>query len=363
MPPSILAVTATDSSIEVTFSETLDESSATNTANYSLSGGLTIDSIWPDILLNRVTLYVTSLHQDGTTYTLTVTNVKDTAGNPMPQTIRSYTYTQGLVGHWVFDNTGGSSVTDVSGHSNTGTLLNGAQLTANGEANLVGGNDAVQIATTGLNASQGTIALWAYQTNQTGNQSLFGHIVSSSNRIQLYLNAGSLCVGLGNSNSTKTNIQLLAAQTWYHIALSWDGTNYAVYVDGTVKATGTYAGLTQLNTLADFGNTGNTSSRNQGFNGLIDESRVYNRSLTAAEVNDLALAFLPIGDKTVAEGNQLSFTIRTKPGVTVALSTRICRVPGLLRQIPSAGRPIITMPAHMKSSSRHHTEHLRTSKE
>ena len=103
VPPSILAVTATDSSIEVTFSETLDESSATNKANYSLSGGLTIGSILPDMLLNRVTLYITSLHQDGMTYTLTVTNVKDTAGNPMPQTIRSYTYTQGLVGHWVFE--------------------------------------------------------------------------------------------------------------------------------------------------------------------------------------------------------------------------------------------------------------------
>ena len=195
-------------------------------------------------------------------------------------------------------------------------------ITAQGEVNLIGGNNAFQIPITDMNAGQGTVTLWAYpRTNQPGRQFLFGHTIGTwSNRIQVYLENGSLGVGLGNSNNTKTDIQLLSVQTWYHIALSWNDQNYAVYVDGNVKATGTYSGLTQLNTTADFGNTGNISYHAGGFNGLIDEARIYNRSLTSAEINDLALVFLPIGNKTVTEGDNLSFSIRTKPGVIMTLA-------------------------------------------
>ena len=91
-------------------------------------------------------------------------------------------------------------------------------------------------------------------------------------------------------------------------------------MNGLLSATGTYAGLTLLNNLADIGNTGNTASRTEGFQGLIDEVRIYNRALTAAEISNLSLVFLPIGDKTVAEGEELSFTIRTRPDVTVTLA-------------------------------------------
>ena len=86
VPPSILSVTASNTSVEIQFSEALDEASATNTANYSISGGLTVDSIWPELDYNRVTLYITTAHQNGTIYTLTVANVKDAAGNAMPLT-------------------------------------------------------------------------------------------------------------------------------------------------------------------------------------------------------------------------------------------------------------------------------------
>jgi hypothetical protein len=318
--PAILSVSATETTVVILFNEDLDEPSATDTRNYGLAGGVTLDSVWLDSIHNRVILY-TSAHQQGVSYTLTVVNVKDAAGNAMPTTTRGYIYTRGLAGHWSFDDVSGTSVTDISGHNNTGTMLNGAAVTAAGEASFAGGDDAVQIPTVGLSYRRGTVTLWAYSTSQQGRQYLFGHVMGSwSNRIQLYLDNGYLCLGMGNTHSLHTNIQLLDVQTWYHIALSWDGSNYVVYVDGVVKATGTYAGLTQLNTLADIANTGNTSSRNEGFTGLIDDVQVYSRALTAEEIADLALVFLPIGDKTVAEGSQLSFTIRTKPGVTVSLS-------------------------------------------
>jgi hypothetical protein len=319
--PLILSVTSLESSVEIQFNEALDEASATNTANYGLSNGLAIDSIWPELAYNRVTLYTTTEHQEGVTYTLTVTNVKDTAGNAMPRTTRSYTYTEGLVGHWVFDTASGNSVVDISGHNNTGTLLNGTQRTSAGEASFDGVDDCVQIPTTSWHINEGTVALWAYAADFSGMKYFFGHNVGSwTNTIQLYANEGNLCVGLGGNHTLATNIQNLSTNIWYHIALTWDGTNYVVYVDGTAKKSGTHPALTTLNSIADIGNTGNSSSRDEAFKGLIDEVCVYNKALTATEISELALVFLPIGDKTVAEGNELSFAIRTKPGVTVALS-------------------------------------------
>jgi hypothetical protein len=81
----------------------------------------------------------------------------------------------------------------------------------------------------------------------------------------------------------------LSANTWYHIALTWDGTNYVVYVDGIEKASDTYTGLSTLNSsLADIGNDGNTGWRTEAFQGKLDDVRIYDRALSQSDVNDLA---------------------------------------------------------------------------
>jgi hypothetical protein len=82
----------------------------------------------------------------------------------------------------------------------------------------------------------------------------------------------------------KTNIQTLNAGQWYHIALTWNGVSYAVYVTGVLKASGTYSGLGTLAAYADIGNNGNSSGRNEAFDGLIDEVHVYNIVLGAEEI-------------------------------------------------------------------------------
>ncbi|MGA2094647.1 MAG: LamG-like jellyroll fold domain-containing protein, partial [Sedimentisphaerales bacterium] len=296
-PPSIISVTASESSVEIQFSEPLDGASAGSAGNYGLSDSIKINYVWLDTGHNRVVLY-TNMQTDGKTYALNVANVKDAAGNPMAQTSVTYICNSGLAGYYLFSDAGDQQ-----------------------EAALGGGDDAVQISTVDWNAAQGTVALWINATSMLGTQYIFGHSVgSSSNLIQLYTDNGYLCVGMGDNHLLKTSIQLLSPQTWYHIALSWDGANYTVYVNGSLSATGTYTGLTLLSSLADIGNTGDTTSRTEGFQGLIDEVRIYNRALAAAEVSNLALVFLPIGDKTVAEGNELSFAIRTRPDITVTLA-------------------------------------------
>jgi hypothetical protein len=71
-----------NTSIEVTFSESVTLASAENAANFTISGSATINSISYNNASKKVTL-TTSTLQDGVGYTITVSNVSDLAANLM----------------------------------------------------------------------------------------------------------------------------------------------------------------------------------------------------------------------------------------------------------------------------------------
>ncbi|MCK4628369.1 MAG: right-handed parallel beta-helix repeat-containing protein, partial [Sedimentisphaerales bacterium] len=219
------------------------------------------------------------------------------------------------VGHWHFSEAAGDSAADSSGQGNTGTLVNTPAvdwIPGGGAVQFDGTNGAVQIPTDDLSAGHGTVALWAKAEDVSGSYYLFGHAIGSwSDRIQLYINEGFLNLGLGDSHAVGANIESISLNTWYHITLTWNGTNYVVYVNGTPRANGTYTGLASLNTFADIGNTGNPDWRDESFNGLIDDVRIYNRVLSAGEVSTLCSANHPptaaTGTDTDPEEDQVHF--------------------------------------------------------
>ncbi len=186
------------------------------------------------------------------------------------------------------------TTSDSSGSNNDGMLYgstiwqpSGGQ--SGGALQFGGGSSAVVISTNDMNPLQGTISLWAYANGfDNNNRYLFGHtsLTSWSDRIQLYTNDeyGWLDLGLGDTHSRHTNIQNLDEHRWYHIALTWDGTNCVVYVDGVEKATDSYTGLSALGDVADIGNNGNPAYRDESFVGIIDEVRIYNRALDANDI-------------------------------------------------------------------------------
>ena len=105
----------------------------------------------------------------------------------------------------------------------------------------------------------------------------FGHttIPAYGDRIQLYMDDSdtTLDMGLGDDHNRHKDIIPLATEIWYHVALTWDGSNYVVFVNGAATANGSYTGLDTLNTVADIGNDGNTDGRTEAFNGLLDDVR------------------------------------------------------------------------------------------
>jgi len=80
-PPAISAVVGTPDRITLTFSEPVEAASAGTSANYGLSGGLTVSSVSVSTENPAVVVLTTSHQTLWTEYTLTVSEVKDRFGN------------------------------------------------------------------------------------------------------------------------------------------------------------------------------------------------------------------------------------------------------------------------------------------
>lgn len=214
--------------------------------------------------------------------------------------------TEGQVFHAPLDDNSGTTVTDANSLQ-TGSLINGPLwgtgwrdedwLTFNQSS------QAITIPTMGMSPQAGTIAVWVTPTDFSGMKFIFGHTLNNTNRLSLYTAAGSLAVGLGSKATLKTNITTLPLGQPVHLALSWNGKTYTVYVNGEASDTGIFSGLTALNTFIDIGNYGNPAYRTLGFIGKIDDIRTYNRDLTAEEINALYLTH------NIRQGKQLQFTV------------------------------------------------------
>jgi hypothetical protein len=80
----------------------------------------------------------------------------------------------------------------------------------------------------------------------------------------------------------------IAAGQWYHVACTYDGTIVRVYINGAQITT-----LAKTGVIADEVGTGwligarSPASPAIFMNGRLDDVRIYNRSLTAADVTAL----------------------------------------------------------------------------
>lgn len=206
----------------------------------------------------------------------------------------------GMVGYWKLDEGSGSSAADSSGYGNDGTLGNsptwintslpslgftdGAALSLNGSTNYVSLGTSNLPAT---NAAQ-SISLWA-NIGATTNGNLIALSNSSSAAVQIKVNGTSFgAYGWGGGTLVQTTTP--STGTWHHIAYTYDGAgNQTLYIDG-IATTATATNQTGSVTTAYLGTY---APNNEMFNGSLDDVRIYNRVLTAAEVSALARGYQP----------------------------------------------------------------------
>jgi hypothetical protein len=198
-----------------------------------------------------------------------------------------------LVGAWAFDEASGTAAKDLSGRGNGGTV-SGAKRVAGryGKAlSFDGVNDLVTVAdSASLDLTTAmTIEAWVQPSKLTGSWRTVA-VKEQPSQLSYALYAGN---GNNNGNRPSGHVNTggdvalpgtasLGTGRWTHLASTWDGTTIRLYVDGkevsSARVTGT--ATTSGKPLRIGGN----QVWSEWFSGLIDEVRVYNRALTAAEV-------------------------------------------------------------------------------
>ncbi|PHK97043.1 hypothetical protein CGL56_17950, partial [Neolewinella marina] len=93
----------------------------------------------------------------------------------------------------------------------------------------------------------------------------------------------------GANANTSTRGKAIVEGQWHHIAATYDGSTVALYLDGTLVTTSNRTGalLNTTNMKLGIGNRPEGATPDHPFDGMIDELRVYDRSLSGSEVNNL----------------------------------------------------------------------------
>jgi hypothetical protein len=219
-------------------------------------------------------------------------------------------FNDGLIAYWRLDENSGTNAADASGYGHAATLLNGATWSTSGPTSVSFSNTSVG-SFNGSTASASvadatdlqitgdlTIAFWM---NRAAASADYTRMVGKGNNIQRNYGVwtGPLIgyrVLFQQYNASGTSVLDLqsttapAVGTWYHIACTISGTTAKIYVNGNLEGTATRSGTPGTSTAAlTFAYAGFHTY----FNGSIDDVRIYNRALTAAEVGGLGLGFLP----------------------------------------------------------------------
>jgi hypothetical protein len=210
--------------------------------------------------------------------------------------------TPGLVAAYGFNEGSGTTVTDTSGNGNNGTIANatwvtsgkfGAALQFNGANALVTVPDSASLHL----SSAMTLEAWVNPSVidaswrdviYKGNDNFYLEATSTNGSLP---DAGTIA---GGSYADAFGTAKLPASAWSYLTETFDGSTLRLYVNGTQVASTAHAG--SIATSANPLQIGGDSIYGQFFTGLIDEVRIYNVALTAAQIQaDAATPVSPAG--------------------------------------------------------------------
>ena len=231
----------------------------------------------------------------------------------------------GLVAAYGFGEGTGTAVADTSGNGNMGTINGatwtpsgkfGSALTFNGLSARVVVNDSASLH---LSTAM-TLEAWV---NPSTISSSWRDVIYKGNDIY-YLegsstNGATPAMGGTFSPNPLYGTAPLATNNWNHLAATYDGATMRLYVNGVQVASRAQTGniLSSANPLE----IGGDSIYGQYFAGMIDEVRIYNRALNAAEV--LADMNTPVGGNPPPQAP----TISDIPDQSTTVNTPTAAIP------------------------------------
>ncbi|MEZ5197110.1 MAG: LamG domain-containing protein [Bacteroidales bacterium] len=206
--------------------------------------------------------------------------------------MKPYSIESGLVGHYPFN----GNANDESGLGNHGVVSGASLITdrfgyTDAAYQFDGIDDIITITDDpSLNSPEFTVSAWFYQEGEGGyprivdkfkylSEEGYGLVLNDANdqlRAELYDNTG--------THQTIESGSSIPSNSWVHGACTFDGEILSVYVDGMLAdQLAVNTPLQQSSKDITIGN-GNDETQDHPFTGIIDDVRIYNRSLIEEEV-------------------------------------------------------------------------------
>ncbi|MGA1979517.1 MAG: LamG-like jellyroll fold domain-containing protein [Sedimentisphaerales bacterium] len=196
-----------------------------------------------------------------------------------------------LISWWKFDEGSGNIAYDSAG-SNNGTIT-GATWTTEGKINgalsFDGSDDYVALSNFTVYTNNGTISLW-FKTSAdfSANYGGYGYLISANNQYYSYLTIagnGTAPYNIVGETDSQDDYYVIAMGVvpvgeWNHIVVSFNNKTAKTYLNGALVDTRTIS-----NSLLTLNRIGGRAL--EFFKGEIDDVRIYNRALSAEEVEEL----------------------------------------------------------------------------
>jgi hypothetical protein len=287
---------------------------------YSSSNGASWNQVGADTIGMASNVYIglaVTAHNDSTLCTAQLDNVSVSTGDPTPTPTATPTATStstsptstptatptpsgtGLLAWYQFDESSGTTAVDSSGSGNNATLVNGPTWVTGQSGNAVnldGANDYVSMPNGIVNGLNNfTIATWV-RLDTTGSwRRIFDFGTGTSVNMFLVPQSGSntvrfaITTGGWSAEQQINGTSPLSTGVWTHVAVTKSGNVGTLYVNGVVVGTNNNLTLSP----SSLGNTNQSwlgRSQYSGdayLDGQLDDFRIYNRALSAAEINGL----------------------------------------------------------------------------
>ncbi|UCE47018.1 MAG: LamG domain-containing protein, partial [Phycisphaerales bacterium] len=204
-----------------------------------------------------------------------------------------------LVAWYKFEVGEGKRVIDFSGHDNHGDIVDNV-LWVPGQFNLALeflGDDQghVDLPARMVTTASGSIMMWV-NTDLTGNEGMFWYGTESGgdgfggeNEVHIHnQDAGTLGFGMEGSTDVRLDGPMLAGAGWNHVAATWDTVDGCrLYFNGAQVDFQTHtANIANLSTIR-LGRPVGTGNGNRYHDGLLDDVRLFDHAITAAQVNEI----------------------------------------------------------------------------
>ncbi len=219
--------------------------------------------------------------------------------------------TSSLLVYYPFDEGSGSTIADASGEGHNGSLGDGVTWTVPGVlgngALQVSGEPGARVTIDSMNPAAGTgqltLSIWVKWTGirRGGSQGLISKRDAwdlDSLMFMFEVDSGGNANGIALRQYSSSDTDVMSgpdAMTpyigrWVHAAATFDGTTGRIYLDGREIASGPFSFAHGTTADITIGNTNSSAWEDspEVFNGYLDEARIYNRALSAAQIAYLA---------------------------------------------------------------------------